>query len=42
MKNTNLLAIAALNAVSTFAQLGQFGVGFLALPIWLASRGFVG
>ncbi|MGB4812545.1 MAG: MFS transporter [Methylophilaceae bacterium] len=39
MKNTNWRAIAALNAVSTFAQLGQFGVGFLALPIWLAARG---
>ena len=39
MKNTNWHAIAALNAVSTFAQLGQFGVGFLVLPIWLAARG---
>ena len=39
MTKTNWRAIAALNAVSTFAQLGQFGVGFLALPIWLAARG---
>lgn len=35
----NWRGIAALNAVSTFAQLGQFGVGFLVLPIWLAARG---
>ena len=39
MIKTNWRAIAALNAVSTFAQLGQFGVGFLVLPIWLAARG---
>lgn len=37
--NTNWRAIVALNAVSTFAQLGQFGVGFIVLPIWLAARG---
>lgn len=39
MKTTNWRAISALNAVSTLAQLGQFGVGFLVLPIWLAARG---
>ena len=39
MKNTHWRTIAALTAVSTFAQLGQFGVGFLVLPIWLAARG---
>ena len=38
-KLINWHAIAALNVVSTFAQLGQFGVGFLVLPIWLAARG---
>lgn len=38
-KSINWRAIAALNAVSTFAQLGQFGVGFLVLPIWLVARG---
>ena len=37
--NTNWKGIVALNLVSTFSQLGQFGVGFLVLPIWLASRG---
>lgn len=38
-KSVNWRGIAALNAVSTFAQLGQFGVGFIAMPIWLVSRG---
>jgi predicted MFS family arabinose efflux permease len=37
--NTNWKGIVALNLVSTFSQLGQFGVGFLVLPIWLAARG---
>ncbi|MDE1182618.1 MFS transporter [Paraburkholderia sp.] len=32
-------AIAALTAVSTFAQIGQFGMGFVVLPIWLAHQG---
>ncbi|MFM9835612.1 MAG: MFS transporter [Methylophilaceae bacterium] len=31
--------IVVLNLVSTFSQLGQFGVGFLVMPIWLAARG---
>jgi len=35
----NWRGIVALNAVSTLAQLGQFGVGFIVLPIWLAARG---
>jgi len=35
----NWRGIVALNVVSTFAQLGQFGVGFVVLPIWLAARG---
>jgi MFS family permease len=30
--------IIALNAVSTFSQLGQYGVGFIVMPMWLASR----
>ena len=37
--STNWRGIVALNAVSTLAQLGQFGVGFIVLPIWLAARG---
>ncbi|WP_310632897.1 MFS transporter [Paraburkholderia sp.] len=32
-------AIAALTAVSTLAQIGQFGVGFIVLPVWLAHQG---
>lgn len=36
--STNWRTIAALNVVSTFAQLGQFGVGFVVLPLWLAPR----
>jgi MFS family permease len=36
---TNWRGIVALNAVSTLSQLGQFGVGFIVLPIWLATRG---
>jgi MFS family permease len=37
-KNVHWRGIVALNAVSTFSQLGQFGVGFIVLPMWLASR----
>ncbi|CAB3777708.1 putative MFS-type transporter YcaD [Paraburkholderia caffeinitolerans] len=32
-------AIAALTAVSTLAQIGQFGMGFIVLPVWLAHQG---
>lgn len=32
-------SIVALNAVSFFAHLGQFGVGFAVVPQWLAQRG---
>lgn len=32
-------AIAALTAVSTLAQIGQFGLGFIVLPVWLAHQG---
>lgn len=32
-------AVAALTAVSTLAQIGQFGVGFMLLPVWLAHQG---
>ena len=31
--------IAALNAVSTLSQIGQFGIGFVVLPVWLANQG---
>lgn len=31
--------IAALNAVSTLAQIGQFGIAFVVLPVWLAAQG---
>ncbi|WP_346778406.1 MFS transporter [Paraburkholderia sp. Tr-20389] len=32
-------AVAALTAVSTLAQIGQFGIGFMVLPVWLAQQG---
>jgi predicted MFS family arabinose efflux permease len=32
-------AIAALNAVSTLSQIGQFGMGFVVLPVWLVHQG---
>ena len=32
-------AIAALTAVSTLSQIGQFGMGFVVLPVWLAHEG---
>jgi MFS family permease len=31
--------IAALNAVSALAQVGQFGVAYVVLPVWLAEQG---
>lgn len=32
-------AIAALTAVSALAQIGQFGMGFIVLPVWLVHQG---
>lgn len=32
-------AIAALTGVSALSQIGQFGIGFMVLPVWLAHRG---
>ncbi|KJV26713.1 MFS transporter [Aquitalea magnusonii] len=32
-------AIAALTSVSMLAQIGQFGIGFIVLPVWLAHQG---
>lgn len=32
-------AIAALTAVSALAQIGQFGMGFIVLPVWLTHQG---
>ncbi|SDJ26732.1 Predicted arabinose efflux permease, MFS family [Paraburkholderia steynii] len=32
-------AVAALTAVSTLSQIGQFGIGFMVLPVWLAHQG---
>ena len=31
--------IGALNSVSTLAQIGQFGIAFVVLPVWLAQQG---
>ena len=31
--------IGALNAVSALAQIGQFGIAFVMLPVWLAEQG---
>ncbi len=31
--------ITALNAVSTVAQIGQFGIIFVIVPVWLALLG---
>lgn len=31
--------ISALNAVSAMAQVGQFGIAFVMLPVWLAEQG---
>lgn len=31
--------IVALNAVSTLSQIGQFGIGFVMLPLWLTQHG---
>ncbi len=32
-------SIAALNIVSTLAQVGQFGIAYLVVPLWLAQHG---
>ncbi|OUL87728.1 MFS transporter [Paraburkholderia hospita] len=32
-------AVVALTAVSTLSQIGQFGIGFMVLPVWLAHQG---
>jgi MFS family permease len=31
--------ISALNTVSALSQIGQFGIGFVMLPVWLAQQG---
>lgn len=36
--NTDWRGIIALNFISTLSQLGQFGIGFIVMPIWLAFR----
>jgi MFS family permease len=36
---TRWSAVAALTAVSTLSQIGQFGIGFMVLPVWLAHQG---
>ncbi len=36
---TDWRAIFALTSVSTLAQIGQFGFGFMVLPLWLADHG---
>lgn len=32
-------SITALNAVSTLAQVGQYGIAFVVVPVWLAQQG---
>jgi len=32
-------SIAALNVVSTLAQVGQFGIPFIVIPLWLEQQG---
>ena len=32
--------ISALNVVSALAQVGQFGIAFVMVPVWLAEQGF--
>ncbi len=32
-------SILALNAVSTLSQVGQYGIGFIVLPLWFAQQG---
>jgi hypothetical protein len=28
-----------LNVLDTLAQIGQFGIGFIVLPLWVTQRG---
>lgn len=37
--HTDWQTIIALNAVSTLSQIGQFGIGFVVLPLWVAQHG---
>ncbi len=37
--NFDWLTIGALNTVSALAQIGQFGIAFVVLPVWLAQQG---
>ncbi len=32
--------IVALNAISTLAQVSQFGIAYVVLPVWMAAHGF--
>jgi len=36
---TDWRTIVALNAASTLSQIGQFGIGFIVLPLWAAQHG---
>lgn len=36
---TDWRTITVLNAVSTLSQIGQFGIGFVVLPLWVAQHG---
>lgn len=36
---TDWRTIIALNAVSTLSQIGQFGIGFVVLPLWVSQHG---
>jgi MFS family permease len=38
-RHTDWRTITALNAVSTLSQIGQFGIGFVVLPLWLSQQG---
>lgn len=37
--HTDWRTIITLNAVSTLSQIGQFGIGFVVLPLWLVEHG---
>jgi MFS family permease len=37
--HTDWRTIIALNTVSTLSQIGQFGIGFVVLPLWLVGHG---
>lgn len=37
--NTDWRTIGALNVLDTLAQIGQFGIGFIVLPLWVTQRG---